>query len=85
MIKNYFNGFVMLNCMLTCPRCGSQRTVKNGMIHNKKPKYQCQNCGRQFVDNPTKKVIDQETIDLVDRLLLEKIPLAGIDECRSSI
>jgi transposase-like protein len=64
--------------MLTCPKCGSQHTVKNGRIHNKKPKYQCQDCGRQFVNNPTKKVIDQETLDLVERLLLEKIPLAGI-------
>ncbi|WP_442944854.1 IS1/IS1595 family N-terminal zinc-binding domain-containing protein [Nostoc sp.] len=26
----------------TCPNCGSQHTVKNGKIHNQKPKYQCQ-------------------------------------------
>jgi insertion element IS1 protein InsB len=38
----------------------------------------CNNCGRQFVENPTKKVISQETWDLVDKLLLEKIPIAGI-------
>jgi transposase-like protein len=62
----------------TCPSCGSQYTVKNGRIHNKKPKYQCQDCDRQFVENPTKKIINQETLDLVDRLLCEKIPLAGI-------
>ena len=62
----------------TCLSCGSQHTVKNGRIHNKKPKYQCQDCGRQFVENSTKKVIDQETQKLIDRLLLEKIPLAGI-------
>lgn len=30
----------------TCPRCGSDHTVKNGFIHNKKPKYQCQDCRR---------------------------------------
>ena len=62
----------------TCPSCGSQHTVKNGRIHSKKPKYQCQDCDRQFVDNPTQKNINQETIDLIDRLLREKIPLAGI-------
>lgn len=62
----------------TCPSCGSQHTVKNGRIHNKKPKYQCQDCGRQFVENSAKKVIEQGTKDLIDRLLLEKIPLAGI-------
>jgi len=30
------------------------------------------------VEHPTKKVIDKETWSLIDRLLLEKIPLAGI-------
>jgi transposase-like protein len=62
----------------TCPRCHSHHIVKNGRIHNKKPKYQCQYCQRQFVENLTKKVIDQKTKELIDRLLLEKIPLAGI-------
>jgi len=62
----------------TCPRRHSQHTVKNGRIHNKKPKYQCQNCKKQFIEKPTNKVISQETIELIDRLLLEKIPLAGI-------
>lgn len=62
----------------TCPNCGSQHTVKNGKIHNQKPKYQCQNCKRQFIENPTNKVINKDTIELIDRLLLEKIPLVGI-------
>lgn len=62
----------------SCPRCHSYHTVKNGRIHNKKPKYQCQNCQRQFVEKPTKKFINQKTLELIDRLLLEKIPLAGI-------
>ena len=61
-----------------CPRCHSHHTVKNGRIHNKKPKYQCQDCQRQFVEKSTNKVIVQETLGLIDRLLLEKISLAGI-------
>lgn len=61
-----------------CPDCGSNHIVKNGRIHNKKPKYKCQSCGRQFIENPTKKVISSQTKDLIDRLLLEKISLAGI-------
>ena len=36
---------------LICPSCGSNHIVKNGTIHNKKQKYQCQNCQRQFVQN----------------------------------
>ena len=36
---------------LICPSCGINHIVKNGTIHNKKQKYQCQNCQRQFVEN----------------------------------
>ena len=62
----------------TSPRCGSQHTVRNGRIHYNKLKYQCQDCKRQLVANSFQKVIDAETLALIDRLLLEKIPLAGI-------
>ncbi len=63
---------------MNCPECDSQNIIKNGSIHNGKPKCLCKACGRQFVENPTKKIISQETWDLVDKLLLEKIPIAGI-------
>jgi len=61
-----------------CPACDSTHTVKNGKIHNGKQNYKCRDCGRQFVQNPQNKVIDQITKTLIDKLLLEKIPLAGI-------
>ena len=61
-----------------CPRCSSHHIVKNGRIHNKKPKYKCLDCGRQFIENPTKKYIDPTILDYIDKMLLEKIPLAGI-------
>lgn len=61
-----------------CPRCSSQHIVKNGRIHNKKPKYKCQDCGRQFIENPTKKYVDPTILNYIDKMLLEKIPLAGI-------
>lgn len=38
----------------------------------------CKACGRQFVENPTFRVISDETKALIDRLLLERISLAGI-------
>ena len=63
---------------LTCPSCGSHNTVKNGHIHNGKQNHKCRACGRQFVEAPQQKRIDQQTKDLIDKLLLEKIPLAGI-------
>jgi len=61
-----------------CPRCGSDNLIKNGSIHNGKPKYQCKDCGRQFIDNPTKNTVSPETIQLIDRLLLERLSLRGI-------
>ncbi|MBM0745550.1 IS1 family transposase (plasmid) [Phormidium sp. CLA17] len=64
--------------MPACTLCASSQTVKNGHIHNGKQRFKCQDCGRQFVEQPTKKVIDQATRELIDRLLLERISLAGI-------
>ena len=64
--------------MPACPNCTSARTVKNGRIHNGKQRFKCFECGRQFVEQPTNKVIDLVTRELIDRLLLERISLAGI-------
>jgi insertion element IS1 protein InsB len=63
---------------MKCPRCSSKHTVKNGRIHNGKAKRMCMGCRRQFVPDATKKVITPQTWELIDKLLLEKIPLAGI-------
>lgn len=62
----------------SCPSCVSERIIKNGCIHNGKQNHKCKDCGRQFVENPQNKIISQETKGLIDKLLLEKLPLAGI-------
>lgn len=54
------------------PRWGSNHIVKNGRIHNKKPKYKCQNCGRQFVVNPNNKSIDKHRLDYIKKMLVDK-------------
>ncbi len=64
--------------MKSCPMCNSENIVKNGSVHNGKPKFMCRDCRRQFVENPTNKIIPDATWDTVDKLLLEKIPIAGI-------
>ena len=63
---------------MLCPKCGSTKIIKNGSIHNKKKKYQCNTCRKQFVEYPENKIISENTRKLVDRLLLERIALAGI-------
>ena len=62
----------------SCPRCHSENVVKNGKIHNGKQNHKCTDCGRQFVEEPQNKRISSATKRLIDKLLLEKIPLAGI-------
>ena len=64
--------------MPTCPKCASSKTVKNGHIQNGKQRFLCHECGRQFVEKPAQKLISQATRDLIDRLLLERISMAGI-------
>ena len=63
---------------LICPNCGSNDIMKNGTTHRGKQNYQCRDCGRQFVENPQQKPIETQTIELIERLLLERIPLAEI-------
>ncbi len=63
---------------LTCPKCNSSKIVKNGRIHNGKQNYKCKHCDRQFVANCEKKYISSETKALIDKLLLERVSLAGI-------
>jgi len=64
--------------IMECPTCNLQDTTKNGFIHNRKQRYVCKDCCRQFVENPPNKRIPQQLWDMVDKLILEKIPIAGI-------
>ena len=61
-----------------CPACQSTHCVKNGFNALDKQMYRCKHCGRQFVLNPAKVPVSEEKKSLIDRLLLERIPLAGI-------
>ncbi|NET38905.1 MAG: IS1 family transposase [Cyanothece sp. SIO1E1] len=61
-----------------CPRCGSHNLIKNGSIHNGKPKHACKDCGKQFIDKPQNIQVSSATKQLIDKLLLERISLRGI-------
>ncbi len=52
--------------------------MKNGTTRRGKQNYKCRDCGRQFVENPQWKRREPDSTVVIDRLLLEKIPLAGI-------
>lgn len=63
-----------------CPSCTSALIKKNGHIHNGKQKHQCLVCKRQFVLDPTQKLIDDKTKSLISKTLLERVSLEGV--CR---
>ncbi len=52
--------------------------MKNGTTRRGKQNYKCRDCGRQFVENPQWRRREPDSKAMIDRLLLEKIPLAGI-------
>jgi transposase-like protein len=52
--------------------------IKNGTIHSGKPKWMCKDCRRQFVAEPNQRRISDETKQTIDKLLLERVSLAGI-------
>ena len=61
-----------------CPSCQSNDVIRNGLNAMSKQIYRCKNCGRQFVLCPSKSTISDDKKKLIDRLLLERISLAGI-------
>jgi insertion element IS1 protein InsB len=63
---------------MQCPYCHAQDVVKNGINSTHKQKYKCKRCNRQFVLDPAKLPIPDSTKALIDRLLCERISLAGI-------
>ena len=63
---------------MNCPYCQSNQVVKNGSNGVGAPKFFCTHCSRQFVENPKNIRIPDHTKELIYKLLLEKISLAGV-------
>lgn len=63
---------------MQCSHCYSNNVIKNGINATGKQNYKCNSCNRQFVLNPEKSPVSDATKTLIDRLLLERISLAGI-------
>ena len=61
-----------------CLQCHSTHVVKNGGTHHGKQRFRCQDCSRQFVENPTRQLIADETRELINRLLKQRLAIAAI-------
>jgi insertion element IS1 protein InsB len=68
----------MIKPLLQCPNCGSHDINKNGATRHGNQNYKCRDCGRQFVENPKWRRLSDATKATLERMLLEKLPLAGI-------
>ena len=64
---------------LSCPQCLSSQIKRNGHTHYGKQNHQCLECGRQFVADS--QLVNEQTRELIKRLLLERLSLSGI--CRA--
>lgn len=64
--------------MQTCPKCGSDRTVKNGSTASGKAKRQCNECKAQYTVDPEQRRISEQEWELVRKLRLEGLSLRGV-------
>lgn len=53
---------------MNCPKCHSKQIVKYGHTHYGKQRFRCQECKRQFVENPTRQPVDEHTRELIEKL-----------------
>ena len=54
-------------------KCGSNRFIKNAHIRPNKQRLRCKECGRQWVENPSKRIISEELRQIIDNLFLERV------------
>jgi len=62
----------------TCPKCGSEKLVKNGHDYKGDQKYHCKRCGR-YGTLHARRGYDERTRAQVKRAVLERISLRGIE------
>ena len=61
-----------------CPRCQAAHVVRNGKTGAGSPNFLCRGCGRRFVAQPKRARITEERLELVRRLLLERLSLRAV-------
>lgn len=58
---------------MNCPKCQSTKIIKYGHTHYGKPRFRCHDCGRKFVEDPSRQPIDEATRIFIDQMLLERL------------
>lgn len=65
---------------MICPECGSTTINKNGHTYYGKQNHKCKKCDRQFVTSNEDEKKTEERLEIIKKMLLERISLRGI--CR---
>lgn len=66
-----------------CPSCNGNEVVSNGFTKSKKRIYRCKICGKQFVENPCRRRINEDTWAMVDSLLRDGVKISIIQRATS--
>jgi insertion element IS1 protein InsB len=69
-----------MKTLIKCPCCEGINLIKNGFSPSGKQNRICKDCDRQFLENSQDRFITEYEKNLIRKLLLERISLAGI--CR---
>ncbi len=65
---------------MECPRCSSINFIKNGLTYYLIQNHKCKDCGRQFIYDRVNNFVNQHTIELIKKALMERLALRAI--CR---
>jgi transposase-like protein len=68
---------------ITCPHCSSFNLKKNGKTRNKKQKYYCHDCSRQFITDYTYQGCRRETRSLILKMTLNSSGIRDISRVLS--
>jgi transposase-like protein len=68
----------MVQVVVLCRHCGSDRLVKNGHADNGKQKYRCHACGRQSREDPHRRRLSPEREAEILRAYTERSSMRGI-------
>jgi transposase-like protein len=63
---------------MNCPRCASDKIVKNGHRHGKQS-YLCRDCQRQFRENPSPQGYSSDVKDVCVKMSLNGMGFRGIE------
>ena len=64
--------------LLNCLHCLSESVSRNGFNDRGTQSYKCRDCRRRFVLTPKSLPLNDEERALLERLLLERLSIAGI-------